>query len=203
MPDDVQVLPVSKKKSPDAITEAAEYGIEIFGESRVQEVIQKIPLCSSRLEWHMIGHLQSNKVQPAVEAFQMIHSVDSLKLLQVIDRVCDESGQSMPVLLQVNVSGEGSKSGFAPSEIAAVLDTAAEMRRTEIMGLMTMPPFNEDPDATRPYFAGLRELRDDLRERSGLPLEQLSMGMSHDFEIAVEEGATWIRLGSILFGERD
>lgn len=202
MPDDVQVLPVSKKKSPDAITEAAEYGIEIFGESRVQEVIQKIPLCSSRLEWHMIGHLQSNKVQPAVGAFQMIHSVDSLKLLQVIDRVCDESGQSMPVLLQVNVSGEGSKSGFAPSEIAAVLDTAAEMRRTEIMGLMTMPPFNEDPDATRPYFAGLRELRDGLRERSGLPLEQLSMGMSHDFEIAVEEGATWIRLGSILFGER-
>tara|TARA_B100000809_G_scaffold144641_1_gene142225 strand:- start:667 stop:1347 length:681 start_codon:yes stop_codon:yes gene_type:complete len=201
-PGDVRILPVSKKQVPEAIAAAADCGVEVFGESRVQEALQKIPLCSSRLEWHMIGHLQSNKVRPAVEIFRMIHSVDSLKLLQAINQACDDSGRSMPVLLQVNVSGERSKSGLAPEEVAQVLEAASELQRTEIMGLMTLPPFDEDPETTRPYFAALREMRDALRVSSGYPLEQLSMGMSHDFEVAIEEGATWIRLGTILFGKR-
>ena len=138
----------------------------------------------------------------AVELFSMIHSVDSLRLLEIIDSACSDAGKVMPVCLQVNVSGEGSKSGLAPDDVLAVLEGAGSLYNVDVVGLMTIPPFTEEVDDARPHFVALRELRDKLRDASGFELPELSMGMSRDFEVAIEEGATWIRLGSILFGKR-
>jgi pyridoxal phosphate enzyme (YggS family) len=200
--DSVNLLPVGKKHGPEVIREAAEAGVTVIGENKVQEARQKIPLCSSELEWHLIGHLQSNKARVAVELFSMIHSVDSLRLLEIINSACGDAGKVMPVCLQVNVSGEGSKSGLKPDDVLSVLDGAGSLFNVDVVGLMTIPPFTEDPQDARPHFVALRELRDELREASGFDLPELSMGMSRDFEVAIEEGATWIRLGSILFGKR-
>lgn len=200
--DSVNLLSVGKKHGPEVIMEAAEAGITVVGENRVQEARQKIPLCSSNLEWHLIGHLQSNKTRVAVELFSMIHSVDSLRLLAMIDAACGDAGKVMPVCLQVNVSGEGSKSGLAPDDVLSVLEGSGSLYNVDVVGLMTIPPFTEDPQDARPHFGALRELRDNLLDVSGFELPELSMGMSRDFEVAIEEGATWIRLGSILFGKR-
>lgn len=202
-PDSVKMLAVSKTHAPDLVQKAAEAGIEIFGENKVQEARAKIPLCPGCLRWHLIGHLQTNKARDAAALFDMIHSVDSIKLLQALERAVEQTGRSsLPVLLEVNVSGEGTKFGFEPREVPAALEEANKMQRIQIQGLMTMPPFTKDPADARPHFARLRELRDQWRSSSGYMLEELSMGMSHDFEVAIEEGATWIRLGTILFGER-
>ncbi len=202
-PEDVRILAVSKTRGPDYIREAADAGLLDFGENRVQEARQKISLCSTSLTWHLIGHLQSNKVKDAVKLFHSIQSVDSLKLLLAIERAAEAEGRIMPVFLEVNVSGESSKFGLAPGAVPELLQAANSLRRVEIRGLLTIPPVAEDPEKARPFFRALREHRDRWRQETGFELRELSMGMSHDFEIAVEEGATWIRLGSILFGKRN
>lgn len=201
-PAEVSILAVSKTFGPDNVREAAECGLAVFGESRVQEARQKIPLCPGHLQWHLIGHLQRNKVRDAAPLFSMIHSVDSWKLLETIDGACQTLGRVMPVCLEVNVSGERSKFGLPPDEVPALLQRGESLVNVEIVGLMTIPPFTEDPEEARPFFRRLRELRDERRRGGGSPLRELSIGMSHDFEVAVEEGATWIRLGTILFGDR-
>lgn len=197
--EEVRLLAVSKTKPPEAVREAADCGLRLFGENKVQEAQAKIPLCPGGLEWHLIGHLQSNKARVAANLFQMIHSVDSLKLLQALET---HAGTTLPVLLQVNVSGEGSKSGMTPGEVAEVIESANQMQKVEVHGLMTIPPFTPDPEKARGHFAALRNLRDRLQNETGTPLPELSMGMSHDLEIAIEEGSTWVRIGTDLFGER-
>ncbi|MDD5677204.1 MAG: YggS family pyridoxal phosphate-dependent enzyme [Kiritimatiellae bacterium] len=202
-PEDVRLLAVSKTRAPECVREAATCGLTFFGESRVQEARQKIPLCPSSLTWHLIGHLQTNKVKDAVNLFHLIQAVDSLKLLMAIETAAEAAGRVMPVFLEVNVSGESCKFGLAPDAVPGVLQAANGMRRVDIQGLMTIPPLAEDPEQARPFFRALREHRDRWRQETGFELRELSMGMSHDFEIAVEEGATWVRLGTILFGKRN
>ncbi len=198
----VNLLPVSKTHGPERVREAAECGLAVFGENKVQEARQKIPLCPGHLDWHLVGHLQTNKVKEAVRLFTRIHSVDSLKLLAALDAAGELTGRVMPVFLEVNVSGESSKFGLAPEAVPAILEAANGMRRVQVDGLMTIPPLAEDPEHARPFFRRLRELRDGWRPATGFALDELSMGMSHDFEVAIEEGATWIRLGTVLFGAR-
>ena len=198
--ESVTLLAVSKTKPADAVREAAACGLRIFGENKVQEAQAKVSMCPSGLEWHLIGHLQSNKAKLAANLFQMIHSVDSLKLLQALDA---HAGVALPVLLQVNVSGEASKSGMKPEEVAEVIEAANQMSKVEVHGLMTIPPFTPDPEKARMHFVALRELRDRLQQETGTPLPELSMGMSHDLEIAIEEGSTWVRIGTDLFGSRN
>lgn len=181
----------------------AEAGFDVFGESRVQEARQKIPLCPGGLTWHMIGHIQRNKARDVVRLFSVVHSVDSVRLLEALDAAAAAEGKTLPVFLEVNVSGEGSKFGLPPAEMPAVLERSATLMNLDVAGLMTIPPFTPDPEDARVHFARLRELRDEWRSASGFPLEELSMGMSHDFEVAIEEGATWVRLGTILFGARE
>ena len=200
--DDVTIVAVAKTVGPDAVTAASECGQIVIGENRVQEAMQKIPLCPGHLEWHMVGHLQRNKVGAAVGLFSMIHSVDSLSLLESLNEACGVAGITLPVCLQVNVSGEGSKFGMAPEEGPAMLDRCGGFMNLDVVGLMTIPPFTADPEDARPFFRKLREYRDAWRESSGFPLEHLSMGMSGDFEVAVEEGSTMVRLGASLFGTR-
>lgn len=201
-PASVRLVAVSKTYPPEVIREAYECGVRIFGESRVQEAAAKIPLCPSGISWHMVGHLQRNKARLAVELFDVIHSVDSWRLLETIDRVAEETGRRPLLLLEVNVSGEHTKFGMRPDEVAPILKEAYRLDRVQIVGLMTMPPFFENPEKTRPFFRELRALRDRLREETGYELPELSMGMSHDFEIAIEEGATFVRIGTAIFGER-
>lgn len=197
--ESVKLLAVSKTKPPDAIREAVDCGLRLFGENKVQEAQAKIPLCPSGLEWHLIGHLQSNKAKVAANLFRMIHSVDSLKLLQALEQHAETT---LPVLLQVNVSGEASKSGMHPDEVTGVLEAANRMSKVEVHGLMTIPPFTPDPEKARPHFTALRMLRDRARDETGTPLPELSMGMSHDLEVAIEAGSTWVRIGTDLFGAR-
>ncbi|MEN7973862.1 MAG: YggS family pyridoxal phosphate-dependent enzyme [Verrucomicrobiota bacterium] len=197
--DSVRLLAVSKTKPPEAVREAAECGLRLFGENRVQEAQSKIPMCPAGLEWHLIGHLQTNKAKVAAKFFQMVHSVDSLKLLKALD---SHAGVALPVLLQVNVSGEAAKFGMKPDEVAGVIEAANQMHKCEVHGLMTIPPFTPDPEKARTHFIALRELRDRLQDETGTPLPELSMGMSHDLEVAIEEGSTWVRIGTDLFGGR-
>jgi pyridoxal phosphate enzyme (YggS family) len=195
----VRLLAVSKTKPPEAVREAADCGIRLFGENRVQEAQAKIPLCPDGLEWHLIGHLQSNKARVAANLFQMIHSVDSLKLLRALDAHAEIT---LPVLLQVNISGEAAKFGMKPDEVAGVVEAANQMNKVEVHGLMTIPPFAPDPEKTRSHFSALRELCHRVQDETGTPLPELSMGMSHDLEVAIEEGSTWVRIGTDLFGTR-
>ncbi len=202
-PESVRLVAVTKTHGPDVVREAADAGLEIMGENKVQEAKAKIQMCPGHLRWHLIGHLQSNKARDAAALFETIHSVDSLKLLTALEKAAEQVGRSvLPILLEVNVSGESSKFGLKPEEVPPVLEAANAMPRIQIQGLMTMPPLTPDPADARPHFQRLRTLRDQWRAASGHTLEELSMGMSHDFEIAIEEGATWIRLGAILFGAR-
>ena len=197
--DSVRLLAVSKTKPPEAVREAVDSGLRLFGENRVQEAQSKIPMCPNGLEWHLIGHLQTNKAKIAVRYFQMVHSVDSLKLLRALE---EHAGTTLPVLLQVNVSGESAKFGMKPDEVGAVIEAANQMQKCEVHGLMTIPPFSPDPEKTRVHFSNLRKLRDQLQDETGTPLPELSMGMSHDLEVAIEEGSTWVRIGTDLFGGR-
>lgn len=201
-PDSVRLLPVSKTFGPEAVQEASEAGLAVFAENRIQEALGKIPLCPTRLQWHLIGHLQSNKVRQAVRLFSVVHSVDSLPLLVKLDAAAAEEGRSMDVLLQINVSGEAQKFGMAPCEAPAAVKQANELSHLVVRGLMTIPPCLADPERVRPYFRQLRELRDAIQLQTGTPLPELSMGMSGDFEVAIAEGATWIRVGTALFGSR-
>ncbi|MFH0908583.1 MAG: YggS family pyridoxal phosphate-dependent enzyme [bacterium] len=201
-PGSVLLVAVSKTHPPETVEEVARCGISVFGENKVQEAGAKIPLCPSHLTWHLVGHLQSNKVRLAVELFDTIHSVDSLRLMELIDRACDAVGRRMKVLVEVNVSGEASKFGMKPEAVPAVLAAAGKLPRIDLLGVMTMPPFTEDPQKARPHFQALRNLRDGWQTRLGIPLPELSMGMSHDFEVAIEEDATMIRVGTSIFGTR-
>ena len=201
-PDDITIMAVTKTIRPEYVKQAVESGIRVFGENRVQEAIEKIPLCPGNINWHFIGHLQSNKARAAVSHFDMIHSIDSWKLLEVVNAAAREQGRTLPVCLQVNVAGESSKYGFAPDALSASLERTCELGNVDILGLMTIPPFMPDPSEARPHFRRLCELREMARTDHGLSLDVLSMGMSRDFEIAIEEGATCIRLGTSLFGER-
>jgi pyridoxal phosphate enzyme (YggS family) len=201
-PGEVHLVAISKKQSPAVIREAAECGISVFGENRVQEAAAKIPECPEGLSWHLVGHLQGNKVQSAAELFDVIHSIDSLRLLQRMNAACAEAGRTISVLLQVSVSGEASKFGLAPEEVPLILEASIQCMSLDVVGLMTIPPFTPNPEGSAPHFAHLRKLRDQWRASTGIPLDELSMGMSHDFEIAIREGATTIRIGTALLGAR-
>jgi PLP dependent protein len=201
-PSSVTLLAVTKAQPPEMVNEAARLGLTLFGENKVQEARAKIPLCSGRLQWHMIGHLQSNKCRDAVQLFSLIQSVDSLHLAEEINRRADQAAKSMPVLLEVNVVGEASKFGYKPAELLSDLRQLNSFPRIEVHGLMTIPPWSPRPEKSRPVFRKLNELKRECEQILGAPLPHLSMGMSGDFEVAVEEGATIVRIGTALFGER-
>ena len=202
-PSEVEVIAVTKTHGAEVVKEAWDAGLSIVGENKVQEAAWKKPASVSGPMWHLIGHLQSNKVRPALELFDFIHSVDSVKLVDRINLIADDMGASPHILLEVNVSGEKSKSGMRPEDVEPTLrHIMDECPRITVEGLMTMAPFSENPEDARPYFRSLRELRDAMETKLGIGLPRLSMGMSGDYEVAVEEGATWLRLGTILFGER-
>ena len=202
-PADVEIVAVTKTHGAEVVEEAWRAGLRIVGENKVQEAEWKRIASASGPQWHMIGHLQTNKVRQALDTFDFIHSVDSVKLADRIEFVANETGARPHVLLEVNVSGEKSKSGMPPQAVAeALAHIAAKCPRITVEGLMTMAPFSENPEDARPHFRRLRELRDSLQDELGIALPRLSMGMSGDYEVAVEEGATWIRLGTVLFGDR-
>ena len=204
-PDDVRLLAVSKTFSLEHVRGAALAGQEDFGENRVQEALQKIDATADlRIRWHLIGTLQSNKVRKAASSFSAIHSIDSMRLLEALDAAGLETGSTPELLVQVDLAGEATKHGAPPAIAAEIVKAASRCRAARLVGLMTIPPFFENPEHARPYFAQLRDLRADLLQEGLDPvlLRELSMGMSHDFEIAVQEGATIVRLGTAIFGER-
>ncbi|NNE93895.1 MAG: YggS family pyridoxal phosphate-dependent enzyme [Verrucomicrobiales bacterium] len=201
-PEEILLLAVSKTFPPDVIREAFDSGQTHFGENRVQELLTKIPELPPRIEWHLIGHLQSNKVRKILADVDMIQTVDSLDLAQRIDRIAGEIGVFPRVLIQVNIAEDSAKFGFTAEAVRTEMETLLCLERLQIDGLMTIPAFDPDPESARPAFANLRELRDELASEFDLPLTELSMGMSHDFEVAIEEGATIVRVGSALFGKR-
>ena len=201
-PDSVTLLVVTKSQPPEVVQAAAKLGLIVFGENKVQEAKAKIPLCPGKLRWHFIGHLQSNKCRDAVELFEMIQSVDGLPLAREINRRAEQAAKRMPVLIEVNVAGEASKFGYQPERLLAELKELNALPRIEIHGLMTVPPWSPEAEDSRPHFRRLRELKERAEAVLGAPLPHLSMGMSGDFEIAIEEGATIVRVGTALFGPR-
>ena len=201
-PASVRLVAVSKTHPAESIRVAFEAGQRAFGESRVQEADSKAALLPSSIEWHFIGHLQTNKIRRALPHFQLFHGVDNGGLARQMDRIAGEFGGFPRVLLEVNVSGEGTKFGFAPEALKAGIASLLALPHVQIAGLMTMAPYSDDPEAARPVFASLRKLRDELEQQTGTPLPELSMGMSGDFEAAITEGSTIVRVGSALFGER-
>jgi PLP dependent protein len=207
-PDSVTLMAVSKTFPPESIQEAYAAGARVFGENRVQEFAGKFAAVASlpEAQFHLIGHLQSNKAGKAAELFHAVDSVDSLKLAERLNAAAGTLGKKLAVLLEVNVGGETAKSGLSPDspEIVAILEAAPRLNYLEIRGLMTVPPFSEDPGGARSYFRQLRELRDRFaaRELPDVRLTELSMGMSHDFAVAIEEGSTCVRVGTAIFGER-
>lgn len=201
-PNSITLLAVSKTHPPQSIQELSECGQLVFGENKVQEAKAKIPLCPGKLRWHFIGHLQSNKCRDAVELFSMVQGVDSLGIAQEINKRAEQAAKTMPVLLEVNVAGEASKFGYKPELMLAELKELNKLSRLEIHGLMAIPPFSPVAEKSRPYFRTLRELKERAEAALGAPLPVLSMGMSDDFEIAIEEGSTMVRVGTALFGPR-
>jgi len=200
--EQIELVAVSKTHTAEKVQEAIEAGQLLFGESRVQEARAKIPLLPSRLRWHFIGHLQKNKIRHALSLFELFHGIDSLVLAQEMERIAEEEGVRPRVLLEVNVAGEASKHGFSPEALRRDLEAALSLGRLTIEGLMTLPPFAPEAEASRQYFIALRKLRDQLEAEFDVRLPQLSMGMSGDFPIAIEEGATLVRVGTAIFGER-
>ncbi|MGD0957360.1 MAG: YggS family pyridoxal phosphate-dependent enzyme [Candidatus Acidiferrales bacterium] len=201
--EDVTIVAVSKTFPPEAVRAAYGAGLRHFGENRVQEFETKQPrLADIDATWHFIGHLQSNKARRAANLFDSVDSVDSVALGQKLDSAATAENKRLPILIEVHLGGEQSKSGVAEAEISALAESLLTLPHLELRGLMAIPPYFDDPERVRPYFRELRELRDDLSRRIGHPLPVLSMGMSHDFKAAIEEGASEIRLGTALFGER-
>ncbi len=198
----IELIAVSKTHPAEKVQAAAGAGQALFGESRVQEARAKIPLLPSRLRWHFIGHLQKNKIRHALPLFEMFHGVDSLALAQDMERIADEDGMRPRVLLEVNVAGEASKHGFTPESIRRDLEAVLSLGRLTVEGLMTIPPLAAEAEASRRHFVSLRELREELEGEFDLRLPQLSMGMSGDYAVAIEEGATLVRVGTSIFGER-
>jgi len=207
-PSDVSLMAVTKTVSPERIREAYEAGIRLFGENRVQEFEGKSAALSdlNGAEWHMIGHLQRNKSRLAAETFRAVDSVDSLRLLQRLNGAAEQLGKKLPILIEINIGGETAKTGVAAdsAELEQILTSAPQYEFVHIRGLMTVPPYSDDPEQSRPFFRSMRELRDQIAARKlpAISTETLSMGMSHDFEVAIEEGSTCVRIGTALFGER-
>ena len=198
--NEIKLVAVSKTHPPETLREAMAAGVKVFGENKVQEAEDKIAeIGRESAEWHLIGHLQSNKARKAVQLFDVVHSVDSVNLAERLERICNEEGREiLSVLVQVDLAGESTKSGILESDLPELAEFLRVCRYLKFDGLMVLPPFFDDPEATRPYFRRLRETRDEI-----LPGGQLSMGMSHDFEVAIEEGATIVRVGTAIFGERE
>jgi len=205
-PEDVTLVAISKTHQTETLKAGIELGITDFGENRVQEAEEKIlELGRTAARWHLVGHLQANKAARAVKLFDRIHSLDSIGLAQRLDRGCVAEGrEELPLLIQVDLGGEKTKTGIDPRALPELLNALGNCPRLRLLGLMTLPPYFENPDCARPYFKTLRELRDELRTQGhfGEGTGELSMGMSHDFEIAIEEGATMVRVGTAIFGER-
>ena len=199
---DIELVAITKTHDAEKVRAAYEAGQSLFGESRVQEARAKIPELPSNSRWHFVGHLQKNKIRHALPLFELIHSVDSLALGQDADRIAEEEGMHPRVLLEVNVAGEGTKFGFKPETLRTEMETLLALDRLSIEGLMTIPPLAPEAEASREYFVKLRELRDALETEFRAKLPHLSMGMTNDFVIAIEEGATLVRVGTAIFGER-
>lgn len=201
-PSSVRLIAVSKTHPPEAVAAVAATGQRLFGESRVQEARDKIPACPAGLAWHFIGHLQKNKVRQALPLFAFFHSIDSASLAEALSRIAGETGKTVEGLLEVNVSGEATKYGFTPAQLRENFPALSALPHLRIRGLMTMAPYSDDPEDARPVFRALRELRDELQAKHDCDLPELSMGMSGDFAPAIAEGATLVRIGSSIFGER-
>lgn len=203
--NEITLVAVSKTFPADAVRAAYNAGLRSFGENRVQEFEAKQPKLADMTDatWHLIGHLQSNKARRATHLFHHVDSIDSLTLAQKLDSAAAAEQKQLPVLIEVHLGGEESKSGVAEGDLGALADGIEELPHLELRGLMTIPPYCDDPEAARPYFRKLRDLRDGMSQRLGRVLPTLSMGMSHDFEVAIEERATEIRIGTALFGERN
>jgi len=204
-PEGVKLLAVSKTFPPEIIRVAYEAGLRDFGENRVQEAQSKLPALSDlSITWHLVGHLQTNKAKTARELFQWVHSVDSLRLAEKLDQAGVAEARRLPVLLEVNLGGEESKAGVAETELAQLAERVGGLPTLEVRGLMVIPPFFADPERARPYFRRLHELSREIEAKKipRVSMQDLSMGMSHDFEVAIEEGATIIRVGTAIFGKR-
>jgi len=204
LPEGVHLVGAAKTRSPEEIDEAVAAGLEIIGENYVQEAEKAYEVVGNRAKWHMIGHLQRNKAKKAVRVFDMIETVDSMKLAREIDKCCGKIGKIMPVLIEINSGEEAQKAGVQPDEAIALIQEMSTLEHVKIMGLMTMGPFTGDPEDARPYFVRTREIFEKLKEMN-LPhveMRYLSMGMSNSYKVALEEGANMVRIGTKIFGER-
>ncbi len=200
-PETIRLVAVSKTKTPDMVMEAIEAGVDILGENYIQEARENYDeLSSYPVSWHFIGHLQTNKAKYAVRIFDLIHSVDSLKLALELDKQAKKIGKIQDVLIQVNIGKESSKKGVEPDEVLKLVQDTAGLDNLTVKGLMAMPPYFDDPGKVRPFFANLRELRDKMKKDG---LSDLSMGMTGDFETAIHEGSTFVRIGTAIFGKRN
>jgi len=200
--DSIQLVAISKTHDAGKVRAAHEAGQTLFGESRVQEARAKIPELPSNLRWHFVGHLQKNKIRHALPLFELFHGIDDVDLARDMNRIAEEDGMHPRILLEVNVAGEGSKFGFTPDKLREQMEELLALPRLSILGLMTIPPLAEEAEASRKFFVQLRELRDQLQAEFHVDLAQLSMGMTQDFAVAVEEGATLVRVGTAIFGKR-
>jgi pyridoxal phosphate enzyme (YggS family) len=208
-PSEVKLIAVTKTVDAEAVKKAFDAGLRIFGESRVQEAQKKISslnpeISGSKVQWHLIGHLQKNKTKYAVQLFDLIHTVDSVELAKELDRQAEKAKKVQNILIQVKLSDEETKQGISEEELSPLLEAVNELKHLNLMGLMTIPPYFEDAEKARPYFRKLREIRDNINALriTHYTLRELSMGMSHDFEAAIEEGSTMVRIGTAIFGER-
>ena len=200
--NEIELVAITKTHPAKKVREAVEAGHTVFGESRIQEARAKIPELPSNLRWHFVGHLQKNKIRHALPLFELFHGVDSLALAQEMNRIASEDGERPRLLLEVNVAGEGSKFGFNAETLRAEIGSLLALPRLSIEGLMCIPPLTEEAEASRKFFVQLRELRNSLEKEFDVKFPHLSMGMTQDFSIAVEEGATLVRVGTAIFGER-
>jgi hypothetical protein len=200
--DEIELVAITKTHPAETVREAVEAGHRLFGESRVQEARVKIPELPSNLRWHFVGHLQKNKIRHALHLFELFHGVDSLGLAQEINRIAGEEGMQARALLEINVAEEGSKFGFKTETLRVEMEPLLELPRLSIEGLMCVPPLTDEAEASRKYFVKLRELRDSLEQEFNVKLPRLSMGMTNDFPVAVREGATLVRVGTAIFGQR-
>jgi pyridoxal phosphate enzyme (YggS family) len=200
--DDIELVAISKTHDARKVRTAYEAGQTLFGESKVQEARAKIPELPSAIRWHFVGHLQKNKIRHALPLFELFHSIDDVDLAREMNRIAEEQGMHPRILLEVNVAGEGSKFGFKPDKLRAEMEALLSLTRLSIEGLMTIPPLAEEAEASRRFFVDLRENRDALEKELDMKLPHLSMGMTNDFVVAVEEGATLVRVGTAIFGAR-
>jgi len=200
-PKDIRLVAVSKTMETDRVREAIEAGVTILGENYVQEAQKKIEEIGKPVSWHFIGHLQTNKAKVVVRLFDVIHSVDSVALAEELNRRAQQANQKIPIMIEVNLSGEATKFGTEEEKVTSLAQGVLKLDHLSLEGLMTMPPYFDDPEMSRPYFVQLRQLKERL-VKGGIPLKDLSMGMSNDFEIAIQEGATFVRVGTAIFGAR-